>query len=65
MFCPNSQKLLKPTYDLSQKGRLFILIKMHQEAFEDIKSRLSKSPVLHLPDNTGRFQLFQVLAKQQ
>ena len=58
MFCPNLQKLLKPIYDLTRKDRPFISIKIHWEAFEEIKTRLLKPPVLHLPDNRGRFQLF-------
>ena len=46
MFCPNLQKLLKPIYVLSRKGRPFIWTKIHQEAFEDIKARLLKPLVL-------------------
>ena len=30
---------------------------MHQEDFEEIKIRLIK-PLLHIPDNRGKFQLF-------
>ena len=29
-----------------------------QIAFEEIKGRLVKPPVLHLPDNEGRFHLY-------
>ena len=36
MFCPELQKLLKPIYDLTRKGRQFILGK-EQEVFEEIK----------------------------
>ena len=50
--------LLKPIYDLTRKGRPFIWTKVYQEAFENIKARLLKSLVLHLPDNKGRLQLF-------
>ena len=48
MFCLNLQKLLKPIYDLTGKGRSFIWSKLHQETFEEIKSSLLKPPVLHL-----------------
>ena len=34
MFCPELQKLLKPTYDLTRKGRHFI---WGREAFDEIK----------------------------
>ena len=59
MFHPNLQKFLKPTYDLTRKGIPFILTRVHQEAFEEIKARL-----LHLPDNKGSLQFFETLAKQ-
>ena len=58
LFCLNLQMLLKPIYSLTRKGRPFIWTKVHQEAFEDIKARLLKPSVLHIPDNKGRFQLF-------
>ena len=31
---------------------------MQQKAFEEIKTRLVKPPVVHLPGKRGRFQLF-------
>ena len=58
MFCPNLQMLLKCIYELTRKGRPFMWPKAYQEAFEDIKARLLKPLVLHLPDNKRRFQLF-------
>ena len=36
---------------------------MHQEASEQVKIKLLKLPVLHLPDNRGRFQLFSDTSK--
>ena len=48
MFCPELQKLLKPIYDLTRKGRPFIWGKEQQDSFEDIKCRLIKPPVLHI-----------------
>ena len=50
MFCPELQKLLKPIYDLTRKGRQFIWGEEQQEAFEEIKRRLVKAPVLHMPN---------------
>ena len=58
MFCPESQKLLRPIYDLTRKGRQFIWGKAQQVAFKEIKCRLIKPPVLHLPNSTGRFHLY-------
>ena len=57
MFCPNLQKLLKPIYDLTRKGRHFVWGKEQQEALEEIK-RLTKAPVLHMPNREGRFHLY-------
>ena len=63
MFCPELQKLLKPIYDLTRKGRQFIWGEEQQVAFEEIKSRLQNPPVLHLPDKKGRFQLYSDTSK--
>ena len=58
MFCPELQKLLKPIYDLSRKGRPFNWGTEQQDSFEEIKCRLIKLPVLHMPNKTGRFHLY-------
>ena len=63
MFCPELQKLLKPIYDLTQKGRPFNWGKEQQDSFEEIKRRLLKSPVLHIPNKTGRFHLYSDTSK--
>ena len=42
---------------MTRKGRQFVWGDEEQEAFEEIKGRLQKPPVLHLPDKKGRFQL--------
>ena len=55
MFCPELQKLLKPIYDLTRKGRPFIWGEEQQESFEDIKKRLVCTPILHMPNRQGRF----------
>ena len=57
MFCPELQKLLKPIYDLTRKGRPFHWGKDQQDSFIEIKCRLVKPPVLHMPNKTGRFHL--------
>ena len=45
-------------YDPTRKGRPFIWIKKHEDDFKEIKNRQLKPTILHLPDNTGRLQLF-------
>ena len=55
MICPELQKLLKPIYVLTRKGRPFVWGKEQQDSFEEIKCRLIKPPVLHMPNKTGRF----------
>ena len=63
IFCQDLQKLLKPIYDLMRKGRSFIWEQEQQVAFEEIKKRLQKPPILHLPDNKGRFHLYSDTSK--
>ena len=63
IFCLELQRLLKPIYDLTRKGRQFVWQKEQQDAFEEIKLRLQKPPVLHMPDKVGRFQLYSDTSK--
>ena len=63
IFCPELQKLLKPIYDLTRKGRPFVWGDDQQKAFEEIKSRLQKPPVLSMPDRKGRFLLYSDTSK--
>ena len=63
MFCLELQKLLKPIYDLTRKGRHFIWGKEQQKAFEEIKRRLVKALVLHMPNSEGRFHLYSDMSK--
>ena len=62
-FCPELQKLLKPIYDLTRKGKPFYWGKEQQESFVEIKYRLMKLPVLHMPNKTGRFHLYSDTSK--
>ena len=50
MFCLELQKLLKPIYDLTKKGRPFLWGNEQWDAFEEIKSRMQKPPGLSMPD---------------
>ena len=58
MFCPELQKLLKPIYDLTRKGKSFYWEKEQQDSFEELKCRIMRPPVLHMPNMTGRFHLY-------
>ena len=42
LVCPELQKLLKPIYDLTRKGRQFIWREEQQLSFEEIKKFFSK-----------------------
>ena len=46
-----------------RKGRPFICRKELQDSFEEIKHRLIKPPVLHMPNKTGRFHLYSNTSK--
>ena len=63
IFCPELQRLLKPIYDLTRKGKQFVWGKEQQDDFEEIKQRLQKAPVLHMPDKVGMFQLYSDTSK--
>ena len=52
IFCPKLQRLLKPIYDLTTKGKQ-LLWEEQQRAFDEIKHRLKRPPVLYLPVRHG------------
>ena len=62
IFCLELQKLLKPIYDLTRKDRHFVWGD-EQATFNEIKGRLQKPLVLHLPDKKERFQLYSDTSK--
>ena len=63
IFCPELQKLLKAIYELTKKGRPFVWGDEQQKAFDDIKSRLLKPPILSMPDRRGRYLLYSDTSK--
>ena len=63
IFSPELQKLLKLIFDLTKKGRHFVWEEEQQKAFEEIKARLQKPPVLSMPDKRGRFILYSDASK--
>ena len=58
IFCRHLQKLLKPIYDLTKKGRPFVWQKEQQQAFDTIRERMINPPILYLPKPGGRFILY-------
>ena len=58
IFCRHLQKLLKPIYDLTRKGRPFHWQEEQQQAFDTIKERMINPPILYLPKPGGRFILY-------
>ena len=54
---------MKLICDLTRKGRQFVWGEEKQKAFDEIKCRLQRPPVLHLPDRHGRFQLYSDTSK--
>ena len=63
IFCPELQKLLKPIFELTKKGRPFVWGDEQQKAFDEIKSRLLKLPILSMPDKRGGFLLYSDTSK--
>ena len=54
---------MKPIHDLTRKGRQFLWKKEQQQAFDEIKGRLQRPPLLHLPSRHGQFQLYSDTSK--
>ena len=48
---------------MTRKGRQFIWGKKHQDAFEEIKCRLVKVPILLMPNHESRFHLNSDMSK--
>ena len=63
IFCQELHKLLKPICDLTRKGVQSIWGEEQQKTFEEIKGRLQRPPILHLPDRQGTFQLYSDTSK--
>ena len=48
---------------MTRKRRPFNWGKEQQESFEEIKQRLIRTPILHMPNKTGRFHLYSDTSK--
>ena len=64
LFCAELQRLLKPIYDLTRKGRPFVWTELHTKAFQEVKKRLVNPPVLHCPTDKGRYLLYTDTSRQ-
>ena len=56
LFCPDLQPLLKPIIAPTRKGIHFKWGKEQEEAFQEVKHRISSPQVLHLPRAVGYFR---------
>ena len=59
IFCPKLQKLLKPIYDLTRKGKWFLWEEEQQKVFDEIKHRLQRPQSYIYPtdmDNSNSIQ---------
>ena len=63
LFCPDLQMLLEPIIVLTRKDIPFRWGKEQEEAFQEVKRRISTPPVLHLPRAIGRLVLFSDTSK--
>ena len=62
IFYPELQRLLKPIYDLTKKGRQFVWGEEQQKAFEEIKHRLQRPPSSIYPTDMDSSSCIQTLA---
>jgi hypothetical protein len=57
-FIKNFSKIAKPMMKLLEKNKAFEWTKECQASFEELKKRLTSSPVLVLPDLTKKFDIY-------
>ena len=60
---PRITKTIKTYIWLNQEKQTICLGKEQQDSREEIKCRLIKPPVLHMPNTTGRFHLYSDTSK--
>ena len=63
MFAQNYKKILKLIYNLTRKGRQFIWEEEQQNAFEEIRYKLIRPLIIHMPNHEGRFCLYLDMSK--
>jgi len=57
-FIERFSKIAMPLTQLTKKGQAFVWIEKCENSFQELKKRLTTSPVLALPDPTGHFVIF-------
>ncbi|WVZ52267.1 hypothetical protein U9M48_003343, partial [Paspalum notatum var. saurae] len=63
-FIESFSKIAKPMTSLLEKGAPFIWTKERQDAFDELKKRLTTAPVLTLPDLTKSFTVYCDASKE-
>ena len=56
-FVENFAHIARPLHQLTQKNKLFIWTEECEEDFQELKRRLTSSPILVAPQDTGTFVL--------
>jgi hypothetical protein len=64
-FIKDFSKIAKPMTKLLEKNKAFEWTKECQASFEELKKRLSSSPVLVLPDLTKKFDIYCDASRQE
>ena len=57
-FVKDFSKLVAPMTKLTRKGEKFVWSKKYAEVFEELKSRLTSTPILKLPTGTGDMVIY-------
>jgi len=57
-FIEGFSKIALPLTQLTKKGQAFVWTEKCENSFQELKKRLTTSPVLALPDPTGHFVIF-------
>jgi hypothetical protein len=63
-FIKDFSKIAKPMMKLLEKNKTFEWTKECQDSFEELKKRLTSSPVLVLPDLTKKFNIYCDASRQ-
>jgi len=62
-FIEGFSKIALPLTQLTKKGQAFVWTKKCENSFQELKKRLTTSPVLALSDPTGHFVIFYDASK--
>ena len=57
-FFPDIQAILQPLHQLTRKKNKFDWTDEHESAFNKVRDLMTKPPVLHMPQSSGRFSLY-------